>query len=246
MNRSHLLPLLVLLVAGVLAWRYFFGPSPQRDAFRARALATRVLAGHLVKTRAGTRVLILSNPFTQRSGVAGDIVAMEEAGLRGLREGFGKQIPIGAIAFPDLKPEARSDPRSLILDTETPTPLSFLVTDESLDRLVQQHSGCDLIVSLIGLPAHLDAVQAWQAPGAPRFALLLPDLRLVGNLAAIKDALQKGKLAAFVLPKPGAPPANEPVTGDAAAEFARRFLLVTAESIADIAQRNPQLFPAGQ
>ena len=121
--------------------------------------------------------------------------------------------------------------------------MSFLVAEDSFDRLVREHPDCDVIVSLIGLPAELERVSAWRTPGPPRFALLLPDLRLLGNAAALGEALKSGKLAAFVLNKPGAPEADVPVGKNVAKEFARRFLLVTAENFEEVARTYPQLFP---
>lgn len=243
MKRSQLL-LLLLAVAlvTVLALRLWRN-SPQSNALHAREWATRVLAEHLVKARAGQRALVISNPFTQQKDVAKEIKVMEQAGLDGLKAGFGASVRIEAIAFPSLKPEAQQDPRSVFIDAETTTPLSFLVAEDAFDQLRQRHPGCDLIVSLIGLPAALNRVQCWHAEGPPRFALLLPDLRMIGGADAIRKAMQSGKLVAFVLNKPDAPASDAAMGGDWKKEFEKRFLLCTAENIEQVIQSYPQLFP---
>jgi hypothetical protein len=73
-----------------------------------------------------------------------------------------------------------------------------------------------------------------------RFALLLPDLRFVGNAAAVKEVLQKGKIAAMVLQKPGAPGMDR---GVSQTDFDRLFILVTAENVERTMLDHPQLFP---
>jgi len=211
----------VVLALAVGAVWYFARDKEQLETFRSRRAATRLLAEYLAKKFSGARVVVVSNPFTEM-GAPPDVVKMEQAGIAGLREGFGKKVAL-KIAFPELKPEARGDPRSLLTDPESPTPLSYLMAQDAFDKLTP---GYDLAISLIGLPAALDKAQCWQKPGKPAFALLLPDLRMIGNEAAVRAAVKAGKLAAFVLPKPNAED---------------QFLLVTAENIDELTQAIPTL-----
>jgi hypothetical protein len=243
MNRSLLtLALLVALLAGLGVW-WFARNNPYRHALRVRELATWGLADCVAKTHPGRRVLVLSNPFTQRAGTAKEILQAEAAGLRGLKRGFGTRLSLAAVEFPELKPGALTNPRGLFIDRETTTPLSYLVASDAFDKAVNQHPDCGLVVSLIGLPVELERVQCWQRPGAPCFALLLPDLRLIGDAAAVQGAVSSGKLAAFVLARPGAPTAESAPGRDAAAEFERRFVLVTGENFEQVRRTYPGLFP---
>ena len=231
----------VALALGFGAWLYL-QPGPQQQALQTRELATRGLAEYLARTYPGQRALVISNPYTKAKAAAGNMSAYEEAGRRGLRLGFGRQIAVEAVVFPELKPGALENPRAFIVDPQTPTPLSYLMREDAFDKLAQQHPGCRLFVSLIGLPADLSKVAFWPDANAPKLALLLPDLQLVGDTTAVRDAMKSGRLAAFVLNKPGAPPEQEPPGRDVAAEFARRFVLVTPESIDSVLQTWPQLF----
>ncbi len=242
MNRVLLwLVLVVMLLGGAVFWAVR-RDNPRVKALWAREVATRGLAEYLAKSRVGNRVLVLANPFTHKKGMARDVVASEEAGLRGLRKGFGPNLTLEAVAFPELKTDAEKNPRAVFIDAETTTPLSYLVAEDAFDKLARQHPDCDLFVSLIGLPADLERVQCWQTNGPPKFALLLPDLRIIGDTAAVKYAVKSGKLAAFVLSKPGAPDSRSPVGRDLAAEFEKRFLLVTAENIDQVTQAYTNLF----
>ena len=149
-NFAKLAAILLLLVAGPALW-LFLKKSPQEKALHSRELATRRLAEHLARTLPGQRALVVSNPFAQARG--GAILAQEEAGLRGLRQGFGKQIEIEAVVFPELKPAAQQAPESIELPPDATTPLSFMVTEDAFDKLAGQHPACKLMVSLIGLPS---------------------------------------------------------------------------------------------
>jgi len=209
MKRAWMVAMALALAAGAV-W-YFTRDQEQLEAFRFRQRATQVLAEYLAKRFAPDRVLVISNPFTEM-GAPAEVVKMEQAGIAGLRKGFGRKTTL-KIVFPELKPAARTDPRSLLTNPETPTPMSYLVAEDAFDKLTP---GYNLVISLIGLPATLDKVQSWQSPGLPAFALLLPDLRVLGSDADVRAAVKNGKLAAFVLPKPNAED---------------QFLLVTSENI---------------
>lgn len=231
----------VLVAAGFSLW-FFLKADPQGNALRVREIATRGLAEQLARTHPGKSALIISNPFTQRQDTARAIVETEQAGIRGLREGFGRSVPVAAVVFPELKADARENPRALLADVETSTPLSYLVEPEAFDQLARQHANCEIIVSLIGLPLEVARCEAWKAAGVPRFALLLPDLRIIGDAAAVKGAMKSGKLVAFVLVRPGAPGDDTPPGRDWNAEFEKRFLLVTAENVEQVMQSYPGLF----
>jgi hypothetical protein len=167
-------PLLVLiLIVAVFA-------DSRRSSFCAQIhTATRCARGtgyarpaeYVARTRPGHRVLVVSNPSPSVARLR-EVIETEEAGIRGLRNGFGKGVTVEAVVYPELKPRALEDPRSLITDPETATPLSYLVAPDALDRLAREHSDCDIIVSLIGLPADLSACETWQAGDARSFVLL--------------------------------------------------------------------------
>jgi hypothetical protein len=242
MRQKLRLGVILAMLAAAACW-FGLQPNAERNALRVREVATRGLAEYLARQHPSQRVLVVSNPFAQRPGVAREIIANEEAGLRGLRAGFAAGATVAAVSFPALRPEALSDPRAALGDIETSTPLTYLVSPDAFDQLVRQHPDCQLVVSLIGLPKELEKCEAWKAEGLPRFALLWPDLRPVGGPDAVAAAMHAGKLAAFVLRKPGAPDDAVALGRDDHQEFARRFVLVTPENVDDLALKEPRLFP---
>ena len=239
MKGKVLLYVIVVLV-GVSFWLTFRKP-PYADAVQVREIATRVLAEELARRHPNTAALVISNPFAQRRNLRKSISAVEDAGIRGLKEGFGQAVKVSAIDYPPIRPEAVENPLDVHIP-DTSTPLSFLMADDAFDQMAQAHPDCDVIVSLVGLPAHLEKVELWKGPGPPHFGLLLPDLQLIGNVNVIRTALNSGKLAAFILPKPGAVSEQVPVTKDYHVEFDERFFLVTKENFEEIVADHPQLF----
>ena len=236
-NMAKLTAVLLLLAAGPVLWP-LLKKSPQEKFLHSRELATQRLAEHLARTLPGQRALVVSNPFARAKG--GAILAQEEAGLRGLRQGFAKQIVLEAVVFPELKPAAQQAPESMELPPDATTPLSFMVTEDAFDKLAGQHPSCKLMVSLIGLPAELNRVELWQPASPVKFALLLPDLRVVGDTEAVRRAVQSGKITAMVCQRPE-------IAGPGAsvgAEFDRQFLLVSAANIDEVLRRFPKLFGA--
>ena len=215
-----------------------WGASPLTQ----RELAMEYLGRYLASQYPGKKAVVLSNPFSQKSGQPRDVYRFEKAGLKGLQRGLGKSVVIETVAFPELKPGFVENPRSVFIDPRTTTPLSYVVTDDALDRIAAAHPQAELLVSLIGFPLNVRQTETWKSGNPRQFALLLPDLRMVGDEGAVREAILSGKIAAFVMNKPGAPAEDQPMGKDSRMEFDRRFLLVNRDTIDRLLQVYPRLF----
>ena len=172
--------------------------SPKSAALAARQHAMEMLGARIAKLRPECKVLVLSNPFTKESGYFNEKNQYERAGLRGLRKGLGGRSPV-KVVFPEIRPEYFANPELVIIPPDSRTPLSFLMRPASVDQLAEAHPECRVIVSLIGLPAGVDRLKIWNEQEPRCFALLLPDLRLLGPPAKAAEAFQRGKLLAAVV-----------------------------------------------
>ena len=228
------------LVVGLVIW---VSPrsGPRRNALADRSLATKVLAEHLARNYPGKRALVIANPFTLKKGLPQEIYDYQKASLKGLRQGFGKTIELEAVIYPELRKEAQSDPSSVYVDPKTTTPLSYLVAENAFDVLARSHPNCDILVSLIGLPAQVNRTEIWRDPRL-KLALLLPDWRMVGDPDEVRRAIKSGKIAAAIMKKPGSPSEGAPMEREVELAFAKRFLLVTGETVDDLMGKYPQLF----
>jgi hypothetical protein len=240
MNRSWIGLAFVALVAALIGFKFFFGANPHGQALESRQIATRGLAEALVARHPGKHAIILSNPFVQRPETDRRIVAMEDAGIRGLRSALEKKLIIDAVVYPELRPEAQENPRAVPIG-QTTTPLSYLVATDALDRAAAEHPAAEILISLIGLPIELDKCDVWKKEGPPSFALLLPDLRMVGGAPEVAAAFKSGKLTAIVLARPNVANEDEKAGADFKAEFERRYILVTADNVDEVLRQSPQI-----
>jgi hypothetical protein len=196
---------------------------PKEAALAAREQVTEALGTCIAKLKPQCHVLVISNPFGKDAGYLDAKLRYERAALSGLRKGLGRGVPI-TVVFPDLLPEYFTNRESLFLPPECRTPLSFAIQPASVDRLAEAHRECRVIVSLIGLPAGVEQLKIWGDQDPRCFALLLPDLRVLGPEAKAVEAFQKGKLLAAV-------------DQDAASGAP---LIVTRDNVEAVIQRQPK------
>jgi len=212
-----------LAVVAIGAIVFLAPPSgPRGAALATRQHAMEMLGARIAKLQPEGQVLVLANPFSQESGYFNEKSQYDRAALRGLRKGLGGRSPV-KVVFPEIRPEYFANPQSVIIPPDSRTPLSFLVRPGSVDQLAAAHPECRVIVSLIGLPAGVNRLKVWQENDPRCFALLLPDLGLLGPPAKAVEGFERGKLLAAVV--------EDLLSGDP--------LVVTRENVADVLRRQP-------
>lgn len=213
--------LLAALVIG-----FFLRPStPKSAALSGREHLMEVLGAEIARLRPGAKVLVLSNPFAEKAGAFNEKSQFERAGIRGLQKGLGKKTEV-TVVFPEIRPDHLTHPESVVIPPDSRTPLSFLIQPGAIDRLAEAHPDCNVIVSLIGLPVGVSELKIWSEKDSRAFALLMPDLRVIGPPNEILAAFQRGKLLAAVFENPTP---TDP-------------LLVTQTNIAPLLAERPKTF----
>jgi len=213
-----------LAVIAVAAIAFLARPSgPKGAALAAREDAMELLGARIAKLCPDCQVLVLSNPFAKKSGVLDAKNQFERAGIRGLRKGLGKQTAV-TVVFPEIRAEYVANPRSAVIPSDSRTPLSFLMQPASVDQLAEAHPECRVIVSLIGLPVGTDRLKVWGEKDPRCFALLLPDLRVLGPRANTMEAFQRGKLLAVAVED----------------SHSSAPLIVTKDNVAEVLIRQPR------
>jgi hypothetical protein len=197
--------------------------SPKSAGLAAREQAMEALGACIAKLSPQCKVLVLSNPFAKASGYLDEKNQYERAGLRGLRKGLGGHTPV-TVVIPEIRAEYFTNRQSLILPPDCRTPLSFAMQPASVDQLADAHPECRVIVSLIGLPPGVDQLRIWSDKDPRCFALLLPDLRVLGPPAKAVEAFQGGKLLAAV--------DQDAKSGDP--------LIVTRDNVEAVLERQPK------
>jgi hypothetical protein len=222
-NRNIVLVAGLVVVAVAAVFFLTRSSSPKGAALAARQHAMEALGARIAKLRPDCKVLVLSNPFAKKSGYLDEKNQFERAGLNGLRKGLGRHSTV-KVVFPEIRPEYFSNPQSVTIWPDSRTPLSFLMQPASLDQLAEAHPECRVIVSLIGLPAGVDRLKIWSEKDPRSFALLLPDLRLIGPPEQAVAAFQRGKLLAAV--------GDDSQPGDP--------LIITRDNVVEVLKRQPK------
>ena len=215
-----------------LGWVLSAGCSPReaRLAGSRREMVIERLTAEALKAAPGAAVLTIGNPFAGLAGSDPSLREVEDASRRGVTRAVEKAgAKLAGSTVPRLREDAMRDPTSVPIPTGASTPISFMTERGAWDRIGSEFSGAGLWSSWVGLPAHLAETRAWVESGGPKWALYMPDLRLVGTREGVKEAFESGKLVAVVLARPGAPPESEAMLPDAQAEFDRRYVLVTRD-----------------
>ncbi|MDI9382552.1 MAG: hypothetical protein QM845_17025 [Verrucomicrobiota bacterium] len=216
---------LAFAAVAVAAIAVLVHPSGQKGAaLGGRQREMETLGAQIAKLRPHSKVLVLSNPFAKESGFLNEKSRYERVGLRGLTKGLGGGSTV-KVVFPEIRPEYFTNPQSVIIPPDSPTPLSFLMQPDSVDRLAATHPECHVIVSLIGLPAEVQSLRIWDEKDPRCLALLMPDLRLIGGPSDVVAAFRRGKLLAAVF--------EDGQSGDP--------LIVTKDNVAQIFEQRPQV-----
>ncbi|MCS1409865.1 MAG: hypothetical protein M2R45_03051 [Verrucomicrobia subdivision 3 bacterium] len=215
----------LFLLAALLFFRLYLKSTEETSAaLDSRQRALLALGEHLAQKQFGSCALVLSNPFTQKPGQPKEIQKFENAGIRGLEQGLPDATQI-KIVFPKIKPEYQENPPLAVIPQNIKTPLSFLIDATSIDQIAASHTDCQLLVSLIGLPLGVEKLKIWQPQNPFQFALLLPDLRIIGTKAKAVEAFKHGKITAAVVTESES---DEP-------------LIIDAENVQDILSSRPNL-----
>ena len=200
-------------------------PPASKEALSQRRLAMERLGEYVSKIKPNSKILLLSNPFTKMKNASGEIKAFDQASLAGLENGLGKDHRI-VVAYPKLSQSYLDHPETFTIPSNSKTPLSFILDTGSLDSLLAEHQDCQIIVSVIGLPVGITLTKAWKM-NEVSFALLSPDLKVLGNRQTALEAFKKDKILAAVVQREGKDASNS--------------ILITSDNIESILKDQPAL-----
>lgn len=240
-GKTILVATVVLGLALFCIWWLQRDKKLENLALTRRRVAARFLGEHLQTQFPRSRVLIVANPYARQSGSSHPIHAFEKAAIDGLKEGWGRTMTLLGVAYPELRPEAHENPGLVPMKSGATTPLSYLTAPGAWEAFTETYTNIDIVVSLIGTPLDLTELSLWRKP-KPRFALILPDLSLIGDATAVREAFRSAKLCGVVLNLPSPPSDSTPLDPDPQVEFAKRFLLVTPQNYELQMGQHPLLF----
>lgn len=207
-------------------------PDPQerdRNELEYLRIKTEALGRHLAQKFAGSKALVLIDPPSSLNR------ERTAALLEGLKRGFNGRVSIGSEAFPQRPASAggASDDGGPRPESEgVSQPMDYWLTREEFDSLVEKHlETCDLVVSMIGVPADAEKMRLWSLPDRPKVALAS------GSVFELRHLIGNGSIVAAVAFSPEAVFSNERPPADVNEAFKRRFLLLTTENVEGLADK---------
>ena len=199
----------LLLIAAFLFLRpYLNSRAESNRAVDARQAALRLLAERVVRDGTPVCVLVLANPYAKKGG---KFEVFEQAGIRGIKQGLPSSTRVEVVT-PAIWEKFRDEPQKAPFPSDSSTPLSYLMDPSSLGRLVEDYPDCQVIISLVGLPNRIDTQPIWRKESPVRFALLQPDLKVLGSAARVLSAFESDRIIAVVVADQGS---DEPMIVDA-------------------------------
>ena len=207
------------------------------------------LGMYLAEKHPGGKAVILIEPSGDRNQ------ARTQALLAGLRDGLGSGVTIVKeyqltipeevkAAFtpggggpggpgpggPGGGPGAPGGPEMM-------PPMEYWFTAEVFDNIVAEYKDqCNLVITTVGLPRDLQAMNYWNLEGAPKIAVAS------GSIYELKNVIQGGYVVAAVCYSPKAVYDEKPPPSNLDEAFDKRFLLVTPENVSRLAQTHSDLF----
>jgi hypothetical protein len=200
-------------------------------------VAGRGLGAYLAAAYPGARVLILSEP-----NLNDQAAPREHPLIVGLKEEIAGKLPVVAEVRASIPVDKQN-----AFAAEMPVganagglmmpPLEYWYTAEVFDGLLSDYAGqYDLVATVIGLPQDVGASAVLSGTSHPRVALLN------GSIYDLKAALTPDRVVAAITYNPKAVYDDKPVPMDLDEAFAKRFLLVTPETVQQQSRDYPDIF----
>lgn len=196
--------------------------------------STEILGKYLAEKYPDSKVLlVIDREFEENQ--------RQKTMIESLKKGFNNKISITATVSPleNIPDEYPEETETVPSGPEgTLPPLMEMTTAADFDALVEKNAGCDMIISLIGLPMDAQNMALWQMPDETR-----PKVALVSSdIFNLKNAIKAGFIVAVVAYSPQAVFDESRVPADPQKVFDRRYLLITPENVDEMEAKHNGIF----
>ena len=116
-------------------------------------------------------------------------------------------------------------------------PMDMWLTPEAFDKMLVPYTGkYDMIITTVGLPFQAGKLKLWTQKPAPKVVIAS------GMIQEFKKAIEAKAIVAALTFNPKAVNDNKMPSGNLDEDFNKRYLLVTPETVGQIAKDNAMLF----
>ncbi len=220
-----------------------------------RRVAGEKLGSYLADQQNFSKALLLVKPGTEDH-------ARTQKMIEGVREGLGREVELVNVVRPDIpekvleryrermtqsgEPPSEMEseqPESSDLDIQRmmqSIPLGTWFNADRLDKTLKPYKGrCDVVIFGMSLPSDIGASKILTAPDSPPIAILWGESRF----GEYEQAIKEGDITAAVARNPQSRIETEKMPpGNLDKAFAKRYLLITPDTIDEIAEKHEELF----
>lgn len=249
------------LVALVCALAQIFAGGGQSSGkimaiqMRYLRVSTERLGEYLAEKYPGSKAVVVITPPSKYAAQSANVL------VEGLKKGLAGKVEILAEIAPEMPkmpmmpggmmppPPPGGAPAPGAGDAKAPPgapspeemmmmgPPEFWLTAERFDAMLQPYIGkADIVITTIGLPMDMPKMKFWTLNPRPKMVIAS------GSIFELRKAIEAGAVAAAITYNPKAQYDNKAPPSKLDDAFNKRFLLVTPESVEQIAKDHPELF----
>ncbi len=226
------------LAIGIHFWGdHFLHAGLQAKECKYQYVAYKFFGRHLARNHAGKRILLIRYPAARRGGGK----KLNDAKMKGLTDGFAGKLEIneteeiggfGGMGGPGGPGGPGGMGPPMMMEAE------YMLTAEKFDDIIEEHSECTLVISLVGLPYDLQEMTLWDLDEDERPALALAN----AHIFELRRAIKAGLITCVLENKPEVYDWKARVPSEENIAFERRFLLIDPETVDSAAAKYSTLF----
>jgi hypothetical protein len=226
---------IALLLAVSAMVLHVIGPRMGQGKLREKEeqyqyIAHKFLGQEIATRHKGAKILMIrySPPGT------GPGVGRNSAIMSGLKDGMGTAVSIEREEM--LRPQMDMTEMDMMDDPRG------MLTAEKFDQIMEDNPDCTVVLSLVGLPYNIQEMKYWKKIEDEEE---VPKLVLVNaHVYELKKAIKFGFISIVLQNKPTRYDWEAAVPKDEKEAFDGRFILITKDSVDELATTYPNLFAA--
>ncbi|QSH42486.1 hypothetical protein P0136_02510 [Lentisphaerota bacterium ZTH] len=177
-----------------------------------------VVGEFIKKNMPGEKILVIAeNNFKKDKRVQALVEELQNAA------GSKSVVKVDTVSIGKNKTNAKNPPPEVV-----DMPLYELMTPADFDLVINKHSDCNVVISLIGLPRNASKLSLWRKGEKSR-----PKLILVGpnDMTGLDKAIERNMISAVVIMNPLAKFSEEAPPADPEKTFKLRYLLIDRKNL---------------
>lgn len=166
--------------------------------------------------------------------------------MEGLKKGMDDDVVLADVVRLAVPEEVKKAVAAMNDARTGDAPPDYFMMEEGMSLDAEDYNAAlapylddvDVIVSLTGLPYDVENMSIWAHEDPPKLALVGG-----GSLHKLKDAIAQSYIVSVITYRPQYDFEDRSIPKDLDEAFAKRFIMITPDNLAEMAQEHSRLFP---